>query len=141
MKKLFGLGVVLLLSLSACSGDDGPKDRTPAVSFDQLPKKWYYVSTKVGNQTTPYDGHTACAKDYIEFKAGTTVNNVDYTTCQDEPEIATGTYSVNTDSQRVTTVIDGETINYTIVKLNSRDLEAETTFNNLKITYIFASVP
>lgn len=139
MKKLLGLGVVLLLCLTACSDDDGPK--TPSVSFDQLIKKWYYVSTKVGNQTTQYDGHTACAKDYLEFKTGNVLNNVDFETCQDEPIISVGTYTVNADDNEVTTVLEGETINYTIKKLNSKELEAETTFNNLKITYIFASVP
>lgn len=138
MKKLLGLGAVLLLCLTACSDDDSPKT---SVSFDQLLKRWFYVSTKVGNQTTNYEGNLPCGRDYLEFQAANVLREGDYFDCQQDPAITLGTYSVNADDKEVTTVLDGETVTYTIKKLNSKELEAETTFNNLKLTYIFTSTP
>ncbi len=137
MKKLLGLGLALLC-LTACSNDD---EKTPTVNLNQLAKRWFYVSTKVGNQKTPYDGNLPCGKDYLEFQANNVVREGDYYDCQQDPAITTGSYTVEEDTDKLTTTIDGETIVYTITKLNSKEFQAETTFNNLKITYIFTSTP
>lgn len=138
MKKLFAIGMLALLSLAGCSDDD---NNTPSVNFDQIAKRWFYVSTKIGNQTSPYEGNLPCGKDYLEFQVSGLVREVDYFDCQQDPAITNGTYAILESSNQLTTVIDGETVTYTVTKLNSRELEAEATFNNIKITSIFTSVP
>lgn len=138
MKKIFGLAL-LCLTLTACSDDDIPKKAT--VSLDQLNKKWYYVATWVNGQKTDYDGHLPCGKDYLEFLNGDTVKNVDWTNCQQDPTTLTGTYTVDAENNKIITIVNGETITYTITKLNSKELEVESTYNGLKIGSVFTSIP
>jgi hypothetical protein len=135
MKKLLALGFALFC-LSACSGDDSSE---PSVNLDQLAKRWYYVSSKIGGQTIPYAGNLSCGKDYMEFLTSNTVKDVDYYDCQEDPDVATGTYTAV--ETTLTTNINGESITYTIKKLNSKALETETTFNGTTIRYIFTSTP
>jgi hypothetical protein len=137
MKKVLGLGLALLC-LTACSDDDTPKK--PSVSLDQLTKRWFYAATKIGNASEPHE-NLPCGKDYIEFQTGNAVKEGDYFDCQQDPAIANGTYTVTEDTNVLTTVIDGETEVYKITKLNSKELEAEATINNVKLTFIFTSVP
>jgi hypothetical protein len=136
MKKVLGLGLALLC-LTACSDDDKPKEK---VSFDQLTKRWFYTATKIGSTSEPYD-NLECGKDYIEFQANNAVKEGDWFDCQQDPAVTTGTYTVNEDTKALTTVIDGETETYTVTKLNSKELEAQTTVNNVKVTFIFTSTP
>jgi len=137
MKKLLGLAAIVLC-ITACSSDDNTK--TPSVNLNQLNKRWYYVATWVGGQKTDHK-HEACGKDYLEFLDGGVAKDVDIYDCQKDPDVSTGTYAVDAGTNKLTTVLDGETIIYTINKLNSKELEAETTFNGLKIGYVFTSTP
>lgn len=139
MKKLLGLGMVILLCLTACSDDDGPKK--PSISLDQLAKRWYYSATKVGNQAQQNYEHTNCGKDYLDFQTDRTVKESIFEECPGDAVISTGTYTVDTENNTVNTVIGGDAVNYTIKKLNSKEFEAETNLNNLKVTYIFTSIP
>lgn len=141
MKKLMGLALALLC-LTGCSSDDDNKTSTPSVSYDQLVKRWYYVSTRVGGQTTAYDGNMPCGKDYLEFQANKGLREGDWYDCQQDPKITTGTYNLVQNTNTLTTTFEGENPTvYTVTKLNSRELEAETSVNNVKITFIFTSVP
>jgi len=138
MKKILKLTLVLfcLATLGACSDDDVS---TPKVNTEQLVKRWFYSKTKIGNQTQNYE-HKPCGKDYLEFQAGNAVKqNLYNADCQQDPTVSTGTYSLVEETKKLTTVINGETVVYTITKLNSKEFEAETTLNNIKITYIFTS--
>ena len=135
MKKLLGLGLALLC-LTACSDDDSAK---PAVDTAKLTQKWYYVSTKIGGQTIPYDGNEACGKDYMEFLTANVVKDVDVYDCQQDPDVTTGSYTVA--DKTLTTVLDGETIVYTMKKLDAKNLQLATTFNGATITYVFTSTP
>ncbi|PZR23648.1 MAG: hypothetical protein DI539_02450 [Flavobacterium psychrophilum] len=137
MKKILGLAIALFC-LTACSGDDGPKKDT--VSLDQLAKRWYYKATKIGNSSETYQ-HKPCGKDYLEFTLPNITKELHWTDCQQDPEISTGTYTVDADDNEITTVIDNETITYTIKKLNSKEFEAETSIANAKVTFVFTSVP
>ena len=137
MKKLLGLALVLLC-FTACSDDDTPK--TPSVNTDQLVKRWFYSATRIGNASEPYQ-NLPCGKDYIEFQAGNAVKTNDWFDCQQDPTIANGTYTLNEETKVLTTVIDGNTEIYTITKLNSKELEAETSVANAKVTFIFTSTP
>jgi len=140
MKKLMGLALALLC-LTACSSDDN-KTKTPSVSYDQLAKRWYYVATKVGDQVSLYDGNMPCGKDYLEFQQSNALKEADYFDCQKDPEITIGTYNVVQSTNTLTTTFAGENPTvYTVVKLNSKELEADTTINNVKIRFIFTSVP
>jgi hypothetical protein len=135
MKKLIGLGIALLC-LSACSDDD---KSDPAVNLDQLQKRWYPVSFKLGGQTTQYPGHMPCGKDYLEFQANNVVRDVDYFDCQQDPDIATGTYTATEETFSYT--IDGVTETYTLKKLSSRRMETEATINGATVTTIYTSTP
>ena len=80
-----------------------------------------------------------CGKDYLEFQEGNAVRDVDYFDCQEDPTIATGTYTAN--EENLSIVIDGVTENYTMKKLNSQTLETQATLNGATITYIYTSTP
>lgn len=137
MKKLLSLCVAVLL-LGACSSDDDKS--SSAVNLDQLAKRWYPVSSKIGNNTIPYDGHLSCGKDYLEFTANSTVvRDVDYVDCQTDAVVSSGVYSVTNNT--LTTTINNETIVYDVKRLNSSALQMEATFNGTKILYIFTSTP
>jgi hypothetical protein len=138
MKKLLSLLALVVLCFTGCSDDDTPK--TPSVNTDQLVKRWFYSKTKIGNQTQDYE-NLPCGKDFLEFQAGNAVKRSIYTDCQLDPTVTTGTYSLVEETKKLTTVVNGETVVYTILKLNSKEFEAEATLNNTKITYIFTSVP
>ena len=138
MKKALGLALTLvLLCLTACSNDDSPKS---SVSLDQLNKRWFYKATKIGNASENYQ-HKPCGKDYIELQLPKAAKELHWIDCQQDPETVTGTYTVNAKSNEFTTMFDTETITYTIKKLNSKELEAETSIANAKVTFIFTSVP
>lgn len=137
MKKILGLGMLTVLCMTACSDDDTPKD---PVSLDQLTKRWFYSATKIGNASEPYD-NLSCGKDYIEFQTGNAVKEGDWYDCQQDPAVTTGTYTVNESTKLLTTVLDGETQISTISKLNSKELETQTTVNNVKVTFVFTSTP
>lgn len=136
MKKILGV-VLALLCLTACSSDDAPKS---SVSLDQLAKRWYYKATKIGNSSSDYV-HKTCGKDYIELQLPNVAKELHWIDCQQDPETVTGTYTVNAESNQFTTVFDTETVTYTIKKLNSKELEAETSIANAKVTFVFTSVP
>ncbi|MDV6169000.1 hypothetical protein R1T16_11225 [Flavobacterium sp. DG1-102-2] len=136
MKKILGLALALIC-LAGCSDDDSPKN---TVNLNQLNKRWYYVATWVNGKKTDHVNE-ACGKDYLEFLEGGVAKNVDIYNCQLDPEITNGTYTIDANTNKLTTVLDGETIIYTVNKLNSKELEAETTFNGLKIGYVFTSTP
>lgn len=135
MKKLIGLGLALLC-LTACSSDD---DSGSPINLNQLTKRWYNVSYVIAGKTVAYDGHLPCGKDYTEFIGGSSVKEVDFFNCQEDPITTTGTYTAAEKS--LTTVIDGVTSVYTIKKLNSKSLEIEQASGNPKITYIYTSTP
>jgi hypothetical protein len=135
MKKLMSLGFALVC-LASCSSDD---DNTPAVNLDNLQKKWYNVSTIIGGQTIPYDGNEPCGKDYLEFQAAGVLREVDVYDCQEDPDATLGTYTAA--QTTLTTVLDGETITYTIKTLNASSLQIATTFNGAEITYVYTSTP
>jgi len=137
MKKLLGLALALLC-FTACSNDDNTK--TPSVNFNQINKRWYYVATWVGGKKTDHPNE-ACGKDYLEFLDGGVAKDVDIYNCQEDPNIKTGTYTIDAQTNKLTTILNGETIIYTVNKLNSKELETETTFNGLKIGYVFTSTP
>lgn len=137
MKKLLGLALALVC-LTGCSDDDTSK--TPSVSLDQLTKRWFYAATRIGSASEPHE-NLPCGKDYLEFQTNNAVKEGDYFDCQQDPAISTGTYTVVEDTKVLTTIIDGETEVYTITKLNSKELEAETTVNNVKVTFVFTSTP
>lgn len=137
MKKIFGL-LLTLACLTGCSSDDNAKKDT--VSLDQLAKRWYYKATKIGNSSSDYV-HQPCGKDYLEFVAPNTLKELHWTDCQQDPETETGTYTVNADTNQLTTTLGTETVTYTIKKLNSKELEAETSIANAKVTFVFTSVP
>jgi len=134
MKKLLGLGVVLFC-LASCSDNDA----APAVNLDNLQKRWYNVSTIVSGKTVAYDGNLACGKDYLEFSAGNVAKDVDVYDCQKDPAVTTGTYTAADKS--LTTLLGGETVVYTIEKLNTKTLQIATTFNGGKIAYVYTSTP
>ncbi|MES2487782.1 MAG: lipocalin family protein [Bacteroidota bacterium] len=134
MKKLMSLGFVLVCLASCSSDDDGP-----AVSLDNLQKRWYNVSTIVGGQTIPYDGNESCGKDYMEFQAAGVLKEVDVYDCQEDPDTTMGTYTAS--ETTLTTVLEGETITYTIKELNASSLRVATTFNGAEITYVYTSTP
>lgn len=134
MKKLFALSL-LIVGLASCSDDDNKS----SVNLDNLQKRWYNVSTIVGGQKIPYDGNPSCGKDYLEFQASNVLREIDWTDCQTDPTTTTGSYSAA--EKTLTTVLDGETITYTIKKLSSTSLQLATTFNGTAITYVFTSTP
>ncbi len=135
MKKIFGFAFAALC-LAGCSDDD---KADPAVNLEQLQKRWYPVSYKLGNQTTNYPGHMPCGKDYIEFQANNVARDVDYFDCQQDPDTVTGTYNATEES--ITTNLGGVTETFTLVKLNSSRLETQGTLNGATITYIYTSTP
>jgi hypothetical protein len=135
MKKIFGFAF-LALCLASCSDDD---KSDPAVNLDHLQKRWYPVSYKLGNQTTNYEGHMPCGKDYIEFQAGNVARDVDYFDCQQDPSTEVGTYTATEENLSYT--IDGVTESFTLKKLSSNRLETQATLNGATITYIYTSTP
>ncbi|MCW4468173.1 lipocalin family protein [Flavobacterium sp. MFBS3-15] len=135
MKKIL-VFAMMALCLAGCSDDD---NNDPAVNLDHLQKRWYYVSTKLGNQTQNYPGHMPCGKDYIEFQANNVVRNVDYFDCQQDPAVDTGTYSAT--EETLTYTIDGMPESFTMKKLTSSRLETQATLNGATITYIYTSTP
>jgi hypothetical protein len=138
MKKLLGLGFALfcMATVATSCGDD---DSAPAVNLDNLQKRWYNVSTKYAGATVAYDGNLPCGKDYTEYSANNVVKEVDVYDCQADPAVDSGTYTAS--GTILTTVIDGETLVYTIKKLNTGNLEIATTFNGAEIIYVFTSTP
>jgi len=135
MKKLvLGLGFALFCLVSC--GDD---DAAPAVNLDNLQKRWYNVSTIFAGATVPYDGHESCGKDYTEFLANNAMKEVDVVDCQSDADVYEGTYSIADD--KLTTAVAGETLVYTIQKLNASSLELKTTFNGAEIVYVYTSTP
>lgn len=121
MKKLSLLSLAVLSSFAiSCSSDDGP-----TTSGDLL-GKWYYKEYKVAGQTIPYDDHETCGKDYIQFYADGTGDNVDIWNC--EPDVAPFTYTRSGNNISVTS--DGLTDVAQIVELSS------TTFK-VKVSYDF----
>ena len=133
MKKLLSLGFALAL-LTSCSDDD-----SSSLDLTNLQKRWYNVSSIVNGKTIAYDGNEACGKDYLEFLANNTVREVDVYDCQEDPDVTTGTYSAT--EKTLTTTIDGETIVYTIKKLNAKDLQIQYVFSNLTVTDVYTSTP
>jgi hypothetical protein len=133
MKKLLALAL-LLAGLVSCSDDD-----SSSINLDNLQKRWFYVSTIVSGRTIPYDGNLTCGKDYLEFQAAGILRDVDVTSCQTDPSVETGTYTAA--EKTVTTIIGGETIVYTIKKLDSKNLRLATTFNGTAITYVYTATP
>jgi hypothetical protein len=134
MKKLMSLAFALVC-LASCSSDDD----APSVNLDNLQKRWYNVSTIVGGQTVPYDGNESCGKDYLEFQASGLLREVDVYDCQEDPDTTIGTYTAV--ESTLTTILDGETITYTISELNASGLRLKTTFNGTEIIYVFTSTP
>lgn len=134
MKKVLSLAIAILC-LASCGSDDD----APAVNLDNLQKRWYNVSTIVGGQTIPYDGNEACGKDYLEFQAAGVLKEVDVYDCQQDPDTTTGTYTAA--DKTLTTMLDGETITYTIKTLSASKMELVTTFNGTGITYVYTSTP
>lgn len=140
MKKLLSLAIVLFC-LTACSSDDD-KSKVPAVNTEQLLKRWFYSATKTGDQNPQQYQNTPCGKDFLEFQANNTVKKSKFTNnCQQDAVVTNGNYTLVKETNKLTTVIESETIGYTITKLNSKELELEATLDNVKITYIFTSVP
>lgn len=140
MKKLLGLAIILFC-LTACSSDDD-KSKTPTVNTEQLLKRWFYSATKTGTQKPQPYTHQACGKDFLEFQANNVARKSIYSAdCQQDPTVTLGSYTLVQENNQFTTIIGTETISYTITKLNSKELELEATFNNVKLTYIFTSVP
>jgi len=135
MKKLLSLGFVLFC-LASCSDDDS----TPAVSLDNLQKRWYNVSTQYnGGTPAAYDGNLACGKDYLEFATGNVAKQVDVYDCQTDPRTVTGTYTAT--DKTLTTALGGTTVTYDIVKLDAKVLRISTTFNGAVIQYNYTSTP
>jgi hypothetical protein len=135
MKKLLSLGFALFC-LASCSDDDS----TPAVSLNNLQKRWYNVSTQYnGGTPAPYQGNLACGKDYLEFAANNVARQVDVTDCQTDPTTTTGTYTAS--DKTLTTALGGTTVTYDIVKLDSKVLRISTTFNGATIQYNYTSTP
>jgi len=133
MKKLFALSL-MLIGLASCSDDD-----TSSVNLDNLQKRWYNVSTIVSGQKIPYDGNPTCGKDYMEFQASNVLREIDWVDCQTDPTTTTGTYTAV--DKTLTTVLDGETITYSIKKLSGTSLQLSTSFNGTVITYVYTSTP
>lgn len=133
MKKLLALALVLA-GLVSCSDDD-----SSSINLNNLQKRWYYVSTIVSGRTIPYDGNLSCGKDYLEFQAAGIVRDVNVTSCQSDPTVEAGTYTAI--DKTVVTVFGGETVNYTISKLDSKNLRLATTFNGTAITYVYTATP
>jgi len=115
MKKLFTLGLSLLL-LASCSKDDDDK----GIDVSKLTnKKWYFETTKVLGQTFPYDDHEPCGKDYIEFLSTGMLRNVDVWEC--EEDIISIPYTL--EGNQVTVTAFGETVTVTIQKVTNDRLE------------------
>ena len=127
---------MMALCLAGCSDDD---NNEPAVNLEHLQKRWYPVSYKVGNQTTTYEGHMPCGKDYIEFQANNVARDVDYFDCQQDPSIEVGTYTATEETLSYT--IDGTMESFAMKKLTSSRLETQATLNGATITYIYTSTP
>lgn len=134
MKKLLALSL-LLVGLASCSDDDNKS----AVNLDNLQKRWYNVSTIVNGTKIPYDGNLSCGKDYLEFQASGVLKEVDVYSCQEDADVTTGTYTAA--QETLVTILDGETVTYTIKKLSSASLQIATTFNGTEITYVYTTTP
>jgi hypothetical protein len=108
----------------SCSNDDSSSS---SVNMSLLARKWYYVSVTEGGVTTPYDGHEACGKDYIEFTTDGVVRQVDVFGCDEgTPQSLeyAGTYT--TSGNKITSVIWDQTETATVKTLNE---------GTLKVTY------
>ncbi|WP_116789763.1 hypothetical protein [Flavobacterium psychrotrophum] len=134
MKKLLAIAI-LLAGLVSCSDDDNKED----INFDNLQKRWYYVSSIVGGRTTPYVGNETCGKDYLEFQAAGVLRFVDVYDCQADPRVTLGTYT--TVDKNITTILNGVTMTYTVIKLNNKDMRIDAVANGTKITYVYTTAP
>ncbi len=114
MKKIFTLGLGLLMLASCSSDDDNSIDAAKLTD-----KKWYYGTTKVLGQTIPYDDHEECGKDYIEFLSTGTLRNVDIWDC--EEDVFSIPYTLK--GNKVTVSAFGETMTVTIRKVTNTVLE------------------
>lgn len=138
MKKLLKLSFALL-SMAFIATSCGSDDDAPAVSLENLQKRWYPVSTKYPGSNVPYDGHQSCGKDYTEFQANSAMRKVDVTDCQTDPTILTGTYTVTDNT--LTTAVGGATSVYTLKTLNANNMELAVTLNGAEIVYVYTSNP
>lgn len=120
MKKIYTLGLGLLL-LASCSSDDGGS----SIDVSQLTKKWYFNTTKVAGQTIPYDDHEDCGKDYIEFVEGGEMRQVDVWDCEEYVDTAEWTLEGKT----ITISFFGQSASATITKLTETVLEVKTKYD------------
>lgn len=125
MKKLF---LLLLASMVfGCSNDD---DNGESIDYDQLTKKWYFVSETVDGTTNLYDDHEACGKDYIEFLDDGTFYYVDIFGCDaNEPLADTSEAVWVREGNQITVTTVGEQV-FTIRRLTSSVFEFEVVYDH-----------
>lgn len=124
--------------LVSCSDDDS----SSSVSVEKLVgKKWYYNSYKFAGQTIPYDDHEECGKDYIQFFANGTAEDVDIWDCEADTE--TGNFTLV--GKTLTIVSGGDTQTATVKQLSSNKLileateDIEDTGNPIKFQVIYTT--
>ena len=114
MKKIFTLGLGILM-LASCSSDDSGS----SIDASKLTKKWYYSTTKVLGQTFPYEDHEECGKDYIQFIDGGVFKDVDVWDCEEYEDVANWTL----DGKKITLTFFGQSTTATIQKLTDTSLQ------------------
>ena len=120
MKKIFTLGLGILM-LASCSSDDSGSSIDNSKLTD---KKWYSVSATVLGQTFPVENdYPNCERDYIMFKTGGVFETSYHTEdCQEFTE--NGAWVL--DGKTITTNEDGDITNAVIKKLTNTQLEVTT---------------
>ncbi len=124
MKKISIFFIALLslgLTTSSCSDDENTS----------IVGKWIFSQEgfEIGGQEVlePYEHTAGCNKDYVEFTSEGIVKNENYFNegagC--ESDLSMGTYLKSDNS--LTLTIGGETVNATIITLNSSTLKIKVT--------------
>ena len=125
MKKISIFFIALLslgLTTSSCSDDENTS----------IVGKWIFsqegFAVEGGQEVlVPYQHTSGCNQDYVEFTAEGVVKNENYFNegagC--ESDLSMGTYLKS--DNNLTLTIDGETVNATIITLNSSTLKIKVT--------------
>jgi hypothetical protein len=122
--KLLAL-TLLAAMFASCSSDDGE-----SIDYNQLNKKWYHVSEKIGGQTFPYDDHEPCGKDYIEFMSSGMGRFVDVWDCNGSTAvIEQDEFSWTRSGKTIIVSIMGYTENATITKLTANTLQVKVMYD------------
>ena len=135
MKKFLSrLLVVFILTatVSSCTKDEGAQA--------SIVGKWTVVQTQITVPgfppiTEPYDGNVAgCNKNYVEFVAGGTVNDVEYSKVNNvcAPNVEVGTWAQNGNNLTIGYGTDVTTA--TIVSATPTELKFSITITEMGVT-------